>query len=475
MDMRDANSSSKTAAAATRLMSGTTSEDLHSQVKGLDLRPRIAYEGSEVSIRHFRSKEMVEFVNDFHFFKHVDRVGLRVVADQEHRARKAISDGRFWALETTQSLAFTESVNASSHSPWFVSHQVNETQLGGSKHPPSTDSPTHRAASQPPRSTTSVCRQALSLPLYTSPMCLEETETVLDREFTHDTTWPSSHAWHTTLDFLRNALGLTIGPTEAEKTISKPNRKIARVFVLYSTSNELKGSSDASAMDRFVSAAYWSRSAPAAFRNVLTGFTLCASTVVIVLRACVRIYVAQFDAGTRATATAPLNQPFVPVNGGHCADDILACAPAQGFKNVEYAMRLWSQHDDHRNLKGEITTYWEAGRTRTGMRRGPGNESAEETTKQGERPALRDLQGTDHQGHQRRPDCPDALLKLGTDPGARYPSSSAHSNLKRSTLAPSRRLPPSSQLPATAWRGVVHNHPVILRKYRACQFDALVA
>ncbi|KAJ6467791.1 hypothetical protein C8R45DRAFT_938454 [Mycena sanguinolenta] len=55
------------------------------QVKGLELRPRIAYEGSEVSIRHFRSKEMVEFVDDFHFFKHVDRVGLRIVGDQEHR------------------------------------------------------------------------------------------------------------------------------------------------------------------------------------------------------------------------------------------------------------------------------------------------------------------------------------------------------------------------------------------------------
>ncbi|KAJ6516329.1 hypothetical protein C8R45DRAFT_240519 [Mycena sanguinolenta] len=174
---------------------------------------------------------------------------------------------------------------------------------------------------------------------------------------------------------------------------------------------------------------------------------------------------------------------------------------SQGFKNVEHAMRWWSRRDDHRTLRGENNDGLGGGDNENRDEKGGKKPGAPSDSDADSRPKKRrnkasgqlsvtakslqfaveagsvmSIEFTDGAVH---PDCPvytiaDALLKLTTEPGARHHSSLAGNNLKRSTLALSR-LPPSSQLPSTAWRGVVHDHPVILRKYRACQFDALAA
>ncbi|KAJ6591205.1 hypothetical protein DFH09DRAFT_1138948 [Mycena vulgaris] len=72
-------------------------------------------------------------------------------------------------------------------------------------------------------------------------------------------------------------------------------------------------------------------------------------------------------------------------------------------------------------------------------------------------------------------DCPvytvAEALKLITGKARHHRSSALQSGDKTLTVNLSRPLP--SQLPDTVWRGVVGNHPVVLKQYHARQFDKL--
>ncbi|KAF7354917.1 hypothetical protein MSAN_01406500 [Mycena sanguinolenta] len=173
---------------------------------------------------------------------------------------------------------------------------------------------------------------------------------------------------------------------------------------------------------------------------------------------------------------------------------------SQGFRNVEYAMRLWSWRDekacslkgknngDSHGLGGGGDQAWDRKESR---KRGPPLDWDSDSRLTKRRSTTSDLPSVTAKSLQfaieaglvmavkftdgaMQPDCPvctvaDALLKLRTEPGKRHHSSPAGDNLMKLTLTLSRRLP------ATAWRGVGHDHPVVLREYHACQFDALAA